>query len=255
MEKDSLFDRRSVLKSIGTATAGLSIGGQATASPSPREIYKQGLKIREQTGKRGPFEEYILNRGFSIAQQNSETFAFGEDAGAIGIERVERDDLTLHASVYTQDGVSYAHGDWYVERDLSDAWNDYDDTGYPPKDIVGIGWEHSDYDIVWDTWESDSFSSKRVATTNNVAWEFNDEDAHHYYAGDGDGINFQGWADVELTPTEDISNRSIIVNYQHTWVGGSVTGVSFDGSGGMSIGVSLEAKKWDSPRQAYSSDT
>lgn len=124
-----------------------------------------------------------------------------------------------------------------------------------PKDIVGIGWEHSDYDLKWNTWESDSFSSKRTATTNNVAWEFNDEDAHHYYAGDGDGVMFQGWADVELSPTNPLSERSIIVNYQHTWLGGSIKGASFDSSGGMSISVSIDTQKWNAPKRAYSNDS
>lgn len=255
MPNSSKTDRRSVLKTVGAAVGGSTIVGQATAQPSVRDIYKQGLEIRERTGKIEPFEEYILNRGFEVAHQNSETFAFEESNSSVGTERVEKDDMTLHASVYTQDGVAFAHGDWYVERDLSDAWNDYDDTGYPPKDIVGIGWEHSDYDIKWDTWESDSFSSKRVASTENVAWEFSDENAHHYYAGDGDGVMFEGWADVELEPTNPLSERSIIVNYQHTWTSGSVTGVSFDSTGVMSIGVTLETSKWSGPKQAHSNDS
>lgn len=253
MQSNNNFSRRKVLKSLGGTLAASGLIGQAAAQPSPREIYQRGLEIWEKTGKREQFEQYILNRGFKIAQQNSETHDFRNNSGNITPRHAEPSDLTLYASVYSSNGVTYSNGSWEVQRDLSDAWNDFDDAAQQPKDIVGIGWEHTDYDIKWNTWDSSKYTSQRMATTNNVAWEFDDYTANTNQVT-GSGLLFYGFASVELTGTNPIGQRSIIVNYQHTWVGGKVTSISFDTSGAMGIGVSYETKKWNTPRQAHSND-
>ncbi|WP_277523550.1 hypothetical protein [Natrinema salsiterrestre] len=51
-----------------------------------------------------------------------------------------------------------------------------------------------------------------------------------------------------------MDERAIIVNYQHTWVGGEVTGFSFGDDGAMSISVDITTKKWDKPKRAHSDD-
>lgn len=249
-------DRRTVLTTLGAAVSGSAIIGQATAKRSPREIYEAGLEIREETGKREAFEQYILDHGFERDSQSVEVFPFEQSIDDVGIRRAESSDLTLAATVYSLADVSYAHGDWSVRNDTTDAWNDWSDLGKKPNDVVGIGWEHSDYDIKWNSWSSDQYSTQQIATTNNVAWQFDDYNAAiEYVQSDPVDSLFYGWVDAELDPTNPLSERSIIVSYQHTWVGGSVSGISFDSSGSMSISASLETKKWDSPKQAYSSDS
>ncbi len=160
--------RRKVLKTLGGALTASGLVGQAASQPSPREIYKQGLKILDRTGDKELFEQYILNRGFKIVQQNSETAPL--EHGEVSTKHAEPNDLTLTASVYSHvtGSPSYAHGLWNANKDTGDTWNDFTDAGVAPKDVIGIGWEHTDYDIKWGTWESSSYVSQRKRWSHPV---------------------------------------------------------------------------------------
>lgn len=154
-----------MLATLGTTVAASGIAGQVTAvQPSDREIYQQGLEIREETGETEAFEDYILNHGFDIAHQNSETYDFTHSTGDISTQRVKKADLDLYASVYTTQGEKYAYGDWSIDGGYEFTGS----TGEDPKDIVGIAWEHSDYDLVWDSWNGGSHTSKREASVNTL---------------------------------------------------------------------------------------
>lgn len=261
MKNESLsgIDRRSVLKALGATVTGGLIMGEAAANPSSDQIFKKGLEIREKTNSRKAFENHLLNHGFSIEQQNTQKYPFTEDNSEVSTnaQRIEKGDMFLVASVYTSGGECYADGTWRVTQDHSDAWNDMEDPGSKPVDIIGIGWEHSDYDINWNSWWSDAHSTQKKATTNNVAWRFDDLSAYaDQFEGTSNGdLCFRGHADVKLKPTNPINERSIIVNYMHTWFGGSVSGVTFDPSGGMAVATGVKCKQWNGPKQAHSNDS
>lgn len=256
MKNNNSISRRKVLSTLGATAAATGMVGQAAAGGrSSEKIFEQALKIREMTGSTELFEQYLLNRGFEISQQNSETHDYTESNGDVSIKRAERPNLDLKASVYTStySETSYADADWNVYRDLSDAWNDWDDAPKEPEDVVGIGWEHTDYDIEWDTWNSTEYASYWDSSHNDIVWKFSDTDAYMNRA-DGDDHLYGGWASVEMDGTNPVDERSILVSYQHTWVGGEVTGFSFDSSGALSITVDFTAKKWDRPKRAHSED-
>lgn len=104
------------------------------------------MKIREQTGEYESFEKYLLNHGFELEQQNSETFPFTEQTGAddeLTTNRIEKSDMTLTATVYTSGDTSIASGGWNVDPDTGTVYDtDITDNGHAPADVVGIGWEH-----------------------------------------------------------------------------------------------------------------
>lgn len=243
------------MKTISGTIAGLSVVGTASAKRTPEEIRQQAIKIRRESESDDAFKRYLKNHGFEIKRETSKTVPFAKETDAISTQTIEQSDLTLNGFVYTSDGVSYAHGEWDVWWNEGDTWNDTEDLGEAPKDVVGIGWEHSDYDINWDSWESDKYSTQETATVNNCAWKFSDGNATDEYVHEGASDHvFYGFCDVELTPTNPIEERAILLNYQHTWLGGTVNGISFDSSGGMSASFAIETQSWSSPEKMKYND-
>ncbi|MDF9747493.1 hypothetical protein [Natrinema salsiterrestre] len=181
MRENNLIGRRNVLSALGATAATTGIVGQAAASErSSREIYNDALEIREETGETNLFEEYLLNHGFKKSQQNTVNHEYTESTGDVSIQHAEPPNLELEASVWTDDeeDTTFADADWDVYRDLDDAWNDWDDAPKEPEDVIGIGWEHSDYDIEWDTWDSTEYASYWDSSFNDVVWKFSDTDAY-----------------------------------------------------------------------------
>lgn len=66
------FGRRNVLKISGAALAastGVGTVGAVTTPPTAREVFMEGLEIREESGNQQAFENYITNRGWNVRQK------------------------------------------------------------------------------------------------------------------------------------------------------------------------------------------
>lgn len=110
------------------------------------------------------------------------------------------------------------------------------------SELVG----NTDYDLEWDSWDGTKWTYDPDPTTNNISWRASDLHSSEEWAG---------CVSVILNPTEDVSERSIIVSYMHTWRGGHIDSVGFGSSGGMSVDVSLKANSWNTAKKAHSDDS
>lgn len=255
--------RRNYLAGVATSVASLAVVPITTArGTDPREILEQGLQIRDQAQSREPFEKFILNRGFSKVfqndiQHNNAPVGYNTGDGVSTLD-AEKNDFILGLSCYSdvQTGSTYLDGQIEVTLSSSDGDPGDDECGGPPEDEFSVQWEHSDYDIVWDSWYSGGDTSKRKATTNGVAFDWEESTPLTGECADGDSTLLYTYGSVEITPDPGtvVTERGGFLNYYHTWSSGSIDSVTIGTNGSLGITLGWDAKAWDSPLQAYDAE-
>ncbi len=111
--------RRKFIKNAAvgaTAASALPIV-QAKEERSSTEIYKQALKVQEETGDRTKFRKYLRNHGMSVAT-NDTIMSVPVDSGTDGgfsTQKLDKNDLEI--------GISLSTGCYHDEFYSKVTWN------------------------------------------------------------------------------------------------------------------------------------
>lgn len=251
--------RRAILATTGSmlATSGV-IGAAGAGTMSPEEHYQRALEIRDRTGTQDDeaFENYLLNHGFEKIMHDTvtESRPTGRASDGVSVQEQEKSDFTVNLSCYRD-----FSGDHWADASFTAEENDLGDCGNEPNDQWSLQFEHSDYDLVWDSWYTSTYSHKRKAGAYGVA--FYHEDFENSFGGDecddGDSIGFRGYGGMQMTPESGTSqsDRGVYLNYYHIWSEGTIESVSLSSDGTFSVTISADAVTWNSTLQAFDEET
>lgn len=256
--------RRKLLKSAAVglaATAGISGSTMAKTQTSDRQRFEAALRVLERTGDTEKFREMLVSQGGYIATRDiTERKPWDSPSSdEVTTEKLDQGDCTVSMTMVKYD---YCSGDPWVtfnwEHTVGYNWYD-NDAGEIPVDVASLGWEHSDFELVWDSWYSGNGSYKRKATTEYVTFDYEDylcQEIEDETGGDctpmGETFTQKDYCACQLQADAetDASKRKVIGTYQHTWNQTEVDSVSIDSSGGMSVTLKNNDYKWNTPLQA-----
>ena len=234
-------DRRSFLRTVGVGAAGLTAFSGVTRAEEPTrdEIMEQSYHILEKTGDSEKRRKYLRNHGFGTATDRHQ-FSFPQK-GPGKQTNLETDDLDIEINLFVdRDGVYTADLTWYYE------WGSWGDSGDPPVDIAGVGWDsdwwdYEDYNLEESTHNSGDGVSYRDGTSGSgPAFDVDDYNLFRY--GD-DGPHYFS---VDIVPKGDYESdeRRIQGAYSHTWESVDINGVSVGYPSGVSVTVGNSSKEW-----------
>jgi hypothetical protein len=252
------MSRRNVLK-IGAGATGISavpsiVGAQKQdVQKSRRKKFQAAMKIREARG-RDAMLDFLRANGYKILENATASRNFSHGSDDVSTMKIEKDDLELNVSIFydTMTGEYYADTD-FVARKNSGVFGG--DNGEAPEDIVGIGWESSDYDRVVGNPKGNpgcsSICSLRQSTSSGIGW--NVDDYGECCVDEGEVV-WEGWANCEVVPESGTtqSERTVSAYYYHTWMTDSdVESISFGLDGSLTLTFTQPTeKKWDTPVKA-----
>lgn len=223
--------RRNYLKAVSAATGVASAPTVVTAKKSFDEIYKKALEIREQTGKREPYLNYLRNR-VDMVKANTRKFQVpvGTPSEGPGTQELDKVDITtsMTLSYYIECPDDYGYVDYEFSIDSTNGNINSGGKGGP--DHISLGWNGDHYRIVDYTW---------YTSDNSPNLEYNSSKLNgiDFIYRDGDACGLQcdingKYVGTKVDLLETDQERAIRGEWRHTW-----DGVNFSGFGVSSGGT------------------
>jgi len=229
------FQRRKVIKTIGSSLALGGLGVTGTVAAEKRDlsdIYQKAREIRRKTDSQERFVEYLEKNSVNVTRTKShfqKPQKYSEDNSGPSTQKVDNADLTAELLL----GGDYTHtiADYRVE--IKGGYG----TGEPKNDAVSISWVNSDYDLPEGGTFTDNANPDNVYVQqsgfNGALWSFNDE-----YACDwGCDLWFSVGTRLKRKTTD--TPRKVQATYQSAWSdGASISGMSIDYNGTVTMNLS-----------------
>lgn len=251
--RENKSSRRKLLKSIGAAT--IAIGGVSTSSSAanrrgkqdPSKIVDQSFVVREKTGSRKKWKQFLVNRGFSVGSKHVKlsfpAHGSGEsNDGGVGTQEIAYEDLDAWISMvhYCSSNYYYSELSWQYLQEVCCPHS----VGEDPVDVVGIGFESDKWEYrtgSLDDLKSSSYVSYRSGTSGSGPG-FNVDDDQIYIDGQTDSTFYAG---VELEPIGNYTQpqRKVQAAYSHTY-DVSILDVGVGYPFGVSVDVDNENREW-----------
>lgn len=257
--------RRRVLKATGAATIAAGVPAVATAQQerSAEEIYEAALRVREQTNSLKKFRNVLRRNNAKIATDDvtaTKQWRDPQDSDGASTQKLQQADFSVSMTMTSINGsYPYVDFNWDITVDYDLVNND---GGEPPVDIAGMTWEPRDYDYDEYTYTGNA-TYNRETNYKGGKFEYYDITCEEYNdAGAscppdlGTTVTVEDYAGLRVKPdeTEDAVDRKVFGDFWHTWSDVDVEGVSIDSAGTISVTLSNNDKKWDSPVEAIISE-
>lgn len=254
--KSTSMKRRTLLKSAGVA--GVALSGVPPVSGGPaesfEELYQEALRIRDETGSYDRFVSHLETNGASIQNQHQtdEVDLSHPDPGELQPDKFEKAELSTTMTLTYND----CDDAWYVDYEFSINEIDFNDAGDPQPDGSGgpdqisIGCHHNHWYVDENDWYSGGLDnlSQSESTLYGVTFEWKDGKSCYY------GCDSTGYVGTRLTPFSTDETRVVRGEYNHTWNGLTLSGLSVDSDGGVSFGTKDTSRSWESGVQVLTED-
>lgn len=252
-KKNRRIGRRSVLKTVGAGFGAVSIVGSAHAEQSPWDVYRQSLKLKNETGSVETWRNFLRDNGHEVATNRTENKAkLSSDDGDVSTQRYYDTNITFDLTLTELcDSVYVADLTWEYDP-LAE-----DDIRTPdlPKDQAALYWDTTK----WKPHGDQNYYSSNIGTDNRNVEDYGytllrgdtppsngikfDVLAHHAAnIGDiADGIFFIG---QQIEPIGDYSEdaRDVSAQYAINYSGGSIDSVGLSYPQGLTVNASWSTK-------------